>query len=409
MTALPMQHQSIQKSACVWVAMLCGIVVGCEPSLEVRTPFQPQLPKVEPATLTITRTEQWTGSVHRHTVYVNGNNVGLIRNGETLSFQFMPSINGTNSIYVEGYDPIVTNPVTNTESLKVGSGGAVSATTEWGGNLLVPKLELRATVINSGSFPGGDQDRIQAAVAAAQAEIDDPNALVPAWYRKALKATHTPKTQDIYGGTGVNGSTTIVTAEPKIESKMIKSSYTLAIALFAFASAIFCWREVFSRNGLFASSDTVDAIVASVLVFAVGVGGALGLAWVGGWLLTTGSGIVCPIIAGEDSYLPEHYAQLTALWFMMLLATLFIAVLYVVYPVARLFFASRMTSFGGSGHSGDRSAHLRHILRAGMKALLIAGAGLIARQFGEWMIGLIVVFVATVVAAIFDPSPANDS
>ena len=66
------------------------------------------------ATLKLERRDQLPlNAAHRHTIWINGQNVGLISNGATKTYEFTPKAGGKNVIYIEAYDPFVKDPESN--------------------------------------------------------------------------------------------------------------------------------------------------------------------------------------------------------------------------------------------------------------------------------------------------------
>lgn len=138
----PVRPAALRRVATFALLLPALAVSGCGPSF-----------KVEPVTLTVERADQLLGAVHRHTIWVNGKEVGLIRNGAKNTFQFMPKIDEKNSIYIEAYDPIVKNPVSNTILFNIGSGGEMVASVKWDKNGSGIDLMLEASITNEGKYP----------------------------------------------------------------------------------------------------------------------------------------------------------------------------------------------------------------------------------------------------------------
>ncbi|QJW95407.1 hypothetical protein [Frigoriglobus tundricola] len=101
--------------------------------------------KLEPVSITLFRQDQLVGSAHRHTLFVNNVEVGLISNGATKTFHFVP-VPGKNILCVEAYDPFVKNPRSNTVALDVPSGGHIDASVKWFINGTGGDLQLEARV-----------------------------------------------------------------------------------------------------------------------------------------------------------------------------------------------------------------------------------------------------------------------
>jgi hypothetical protein len=141
-TPVPARAARLRRCAALALLLSAPVVSGCGPSF-----------KVEPVTIRIERADQLLGAFHRHTVWINGKNVGMIRNGATNTFQFVPKIDEKNSIYIEAYDPIVKNPVSNTILFDIGSGGEMTATVKWAQNGSGLDLLLEASVVNEGKYP----------------------------------------------------------------------------------------------------------------------------------------------------------------------------------------------------------------------------------------------------------------
>lgn len=134
----------IRPCRVILVAVFMSAVVapGCQPAF-----------KVEPVTFRLERADQLLGAVHRHTVWINGQNVGMIRNGATNTFTFIPKIDEKNAIYIEAYDPFVKNPVSNTLSFNIGSGGEMVGAVKWVQNGSGVDLVLEASIVNEGKYP----------------------------------------------------------------------------------------------------------------------------------------------------------------------------------------------------------------------------------------------------------------
>ena len=99
------------------------------------------------------RAEQLNLGLYRYTVWINGQNVGLIANGATNTFHFIPKISEKNAIYIEAYQPIGTNPVSNTLYFDIGSGGEMIGTVKWEQNGWSLDLKLEASVVSEGKYP----------------------------------------------------------------------------------------------------------------------------------------------------------------------------------------------------------------------------------------------------------------
>jgi hypothetical protein len=124
------------------------IGTGCGPT------FKPK-----PVTLTLTRADQLLCAVHRYTVWINGVNVGMIRNGATNTFTFIPKIDEPNTMYVEAYDPFVTNPVTNKVTFEIGSAGEMTGEVKWIENGTGVDLVLDLNITKEGEYPKSERRR----------------------------------------------------------------------------------------------------------------------------------------------------------------------------------------------------------------------------------------------------------
>src|SRR4051812_24530756 len=104
------------------------------------------------ATLKLERADQLLNAAHRHTIWVNGQNVGLISNGATRTYEFTPKA-GKNSIYIEAYDPFVKNPESNRVELEVAPGAELTGKVEWVQNGSSFDLVLKVEVGKAGKVP----------------------------------------------------------------------------------------------------------------------------------------------------------------------------------------------------------------------------------------------------------------
>ncbi|MDY3553407.1 hypothetical protein R5W24_002508 [Gemmata sp. JC717] len=138
-TARPAQLCRVAVSALLVSAVVSS---GCQPAF-----------KVEPVTIRLERADQLLGAAHRHTIWINGQNVGMIRNGATNTFYFVPKIDEKNAIYIEAYDPFVKNPVSNTVMFNIGSGGEMTGTMKWDKNGTGLDLTLEVSIVNEGKYP----------------------------------------------------------------------------------------------------------------------------------------------------------------------------------------------------------------------------------------------------------------
>jgi len=132
----------------LWRVTALALVVSAVTATGCRPAF-----KAEPVTFRLERADQLLGAAHRHTIWINGKNVGLIRNGATNSFHFIPKINEKNSIYIEAYDPFFKNPVSNTLFFNVGSGGEMVGKVKWEQNGSGIDLILEVSIVNEGKYP----------------------------------------------------------------------------------------------------------------------------------------------------------------------------------------------------------------------------------------------------------------
>ena len=367
--------------------------------------------RIEPARLTLTRADQWAGSAHRHTVWINGYNAGLHRNGATVTYKFMPALDGRNTLRVVAYRPIGADVESNVEDFVIGSGGELTANVEFTTSGLSERLSLSSRVIKEGTRPPGDEVRIEAAVAAAAAEIDDPSTLMPDWYRRSLRAHHslTPVFHD--GGVGVCSVSVVKMAQPKVVNPLLDSSLLVGLLVFPLLSAMIFWREVLFERGLLYTTDTLGVIVAGGMVLIAGVAGPYLMALLAAGLISAGSTVVCPIAVNHGTYIPFHYVYVASLWFIILLVCAFVSFLYMVYPVLRLFTSDRPRYFtNGTQVSAAmlRRSRLRYVGRAAVKAFFVAGAGALGKQFGDWAGGVVAVIIVSAVAAWAEPISATE-
>ncbi len=126
--------------------LLLVMGTGCGPS------FKPK-----PVTLSLTRADQLLSAFHRYTVWINGENKGFIRNGATNAFSFIPKIDEPNTMYIEAYDPIGTNPVSNRVNFEIGSAGEMTGEVKWVENGSGVDLVLELSITKEGEYPKAER------------------------------------------------------------------------------------------------------------------------------------------------------------------------------------------------------------------------------------------------------------
>jgi hypothetical protein len=101
-----------------------------------------------PAKITLERKDQLWGAASRHTLWINGEKIGLIANGATNTFEFTAKGNDKSIIYIEGYTWFGEPPTSNKVSLDVRPGDEVSALVKWVQNGTAFDLILEAKVVS---------------------------------------------------------------------------------------------------------------------------------------------------------------------------------------------------------------------------------------------------------------------
>jgi len=107
----------------------------------------PDPAKVGPATIRLERRDQLPGAFNRHTLWINGKEIGKVANGATNTFEFTTDSSKRNEIFIEAYDPFVENPKSNKVYLTVHPGDEVTANVQWVQNGTAFDLVLEAKVV----------------------------------------------------------------------------------------------------------------------------------------------------------------------------------------------------------------------------------------------------------------------
>jgi hypothetical protein len=135
---------------------LLAAMPGCiknASSTSRQTPF-----RIEPVKLRLERADQLHSAFNRYTIWINDQNAGAHRNGATYTYEFMPRLKAKNTIVIEAYDPLGTNPVSNKASFDMGSGGEMTGSVKWVENGTGLDLLLQVQVVKTGRFPPDSRD-----------------------------------------------------------------------------------------------------------------------------------------------------------------------------------------------------------------------------------------------------------